>query len=667
MSDSRSDRNWWFKVVAPGGWCAALLLALCAIGLTGPGAQAESVGRDVAVTERSGDEAETEVGQASTTPAAPVRQISLHDHVQQVTRQALEEISQGAAVEPIQVRLTELFDSLIAHADLRQTQAFRDAAVGLRLAMQLRTLPESQRKTLAQWLLRHPDFARTLALTIRMGEENPRPILELVLRMIDRFGDRVAGYANLAVAIAVVHDQPLVKRLNENTARASDPLDLMAFYIANERAMMFGVRDVPPELLIHVVNTTASVDELTWALRRYRGDQKVGARFFDIRYDYTHFRQGAPKRVTVAGFNLPNILQHGGVCIDQAYFAASVGKAIGVPTSIVYGRGGNVSHAWIGFFETQGRRGAWNFDIGRYPEYQGIRGLITDPQTRQRVPDGFVSLQAEALQISEPSRHYSQALVDAAGRLVQLAAADVTSFGVARPENVRAAHFIRVPRTPGVETSLSMIDAALGHNAANLRAWATLRHLVENDQLDLNLIRAWAGKLEEFCGRRYPDFAAFMLTSMINKVPDIRHRDQLWDRAFMFFRSRADLAAEIRLAQGRMWEEAGDPRRAGRAYFDIIERYANDGPFVIDALQRSARMLESINEPGRLPELYARAFSQLRPPRPSAYNSQSNYYRVGVQYAQVLDRFGRSAEAREIRRLIGQMDTREASPHRPRG
>lgn len=82
--------------------------------------------------------------------------------------------------------------------------------------------------------------------------------------------------------------------------------------------MFFGVRNVPAELLAWVVDTTAAIEEMQWALAKYRGDPAVGSRFFDIEYDYAAFKTGATKKVTEAGFNLPNILKHGGVCADQA-------------------------------------------------------------------------------------------------------------------------------------------------------------------------------------------------------------------------------------------------------------------------------------------------------------------------------------------------------------
>src|SRR5205807_3987797 len=121
----------------------------------------------------------------------------------------------------------------------------------------------------------------------------------------------------------VVHhgDKPLERHINENTAKGADPIEIFDYYVKNESRMYFGIRNVPAELLAYVVDTTASVEEMGWALQKYAGDKEVGKRFFDVKYDYDNFRKGTPKKITTLGFTLPNILKYGGVCADQAYFA----------------------------------------------------------------------------------------------------------------------------------------------------------------------------------------------------------------------------------------------------------------------------------------------------------------------------------------------------------
>ena len=67
------------------------------------------------------------------------------------------------------------------------------------------------------------------------------------------------------------------------------------------------------ELLEYVVDTTASIDDMNWALAKYGGDRNVGHHFFDVPYDYDNYLHATPKKITTLGFTLPNILKYGGV------------------------------------------------------------------------------------------------------------------------------------------------------------------------------------------------------------------------------------------------------------------------------------------------------------------------------------------------------------------
>ena len=97
----------------------------------------------------------------------------------------------------------------------------------------------------------------------------------------------------------------------------------------------------------------------------------------------------APRsRSNVAATPLPNLVRFGGVCSDQAYFASTVAKAMGVPSAVITGTGPDVGHAWIGYLEVRGREAAWNLESGRYDAYKNVRGVAADPQTRTNRCEG---------------------------------------------------------------------------------------------------------------------------------------------------------------------------------------------------------------------------------------------------------------------------------------
>jgi hypothetical protein len=496
---------------------------------------------------------------------------------------------------------------------------------------------------------RNDAFAR--ALVYMIGDGPIDATYALADRLRRERGARLNDFGNLAAAVCVVHDRPLTRKINENTAAAPDPVIIFDYYSTYEKRMYFGVRDVPAELLVHVVDIAASVDEMMWALNRYAGDPLVGARFFDVPYDFEHFEKGAPKRVTLAGWTLPNILQHGGVCADQAHFASTVGKAIGVPAVYVVGQSGDLAHAWVGFLQSGGKNVWWNFDAGRYEAYQGVKGIILDPDRRAFVPDSRIGLLAEFSLRTPAERRAAAAFTDAVRR-VQRSAESGAAFPPPRFDVEGIG--LREPRPPGASTALALLEQGLRQCPGYADAWLALEGFAKADDLSYEDKERWAGVLDRLCGKRYPDFSLSILIPMIESVDDIAGQNDLWNAAFDAYRGRHDLAAEVRMHQGRMWEKAGDLQKAGQCFEDVIQRYANAGPFVLEAVARAEALLRAAGRERMIPALYAQTWSRIRRPEQMAgqFAVQSNWYRLGLKYAEVLDAVGQPQEASQVRAAI---------------
>ena len=576
----------------------------------------------------------------------------LADQIRGQITDTLETLQQFGDFEHAQAALQEHFDRVIATADHKDKQLFRDAALALRLVEQLKDTDEATRLQLLKYLQENEAIGSTLAFLIKPGRDDPAKVYSLLEKLRQRRGAKLDEFASLAAAICVVHEDPFRRRVNENVGHSPDALAIFDYFVGNEKHMLFGIRAVPAELLIYVVDTTASIQEMTWALSRYAGDPMVGGRFFDIEYDLDHFRRGKPKKVTLAGFNLPNILEYGGVCADQAYYAMSVGKSIGVPTAYAQGRASTVSHAWVGFLQTRGRDAWWNFDMGRYDEYQGVRGNVVDPQTRRRIPDSSISLLAELAQTSRADRQAATAYTDAALRLLKPAEVDEqTSGGFVGDRAIEAP-----PTTDiDVETILALIETGLRLSPGYAPAWMVVRDLAENGHLTLKQKKYWSTVLHRLCGSRYPDFYLAILQPMIQSIEDTKEQNALWNKAFALFPERHDLAAQVRMSQGRMWLNANEPAKAGACYEDVIFRYANAGHVVTTALRRAEKILRDAGQGRSMLTLYERAFRSIKKPKDMAgpFFRQSNFYRVGKMYAQRLDEAGLGQQAAAVRNKIG--------------
>lgn len=561
---------------------------------------------------------------------------------------ALRSVADGGDFAAAKATISQLFDEVAARAGDDELELFRDAAAAVRLGNLLGFIDESERADFMGFMLDHMALARALVFLVRQDANEKRGAIEVIQRLRQKHANSMDEFANLAAAIAVVHDKPLTRRINENKTTAPDPVSLYEYYVGNADRMVFPVRNLPAELLVYVVDSTASIDEMRWALNKYRGTRNVGQLFFTIEYDYDHFRKGDPKKVTQAGFNLPNILKYGGVCADQAYFACAVGKAIGVPTTYTRAASAEVSHAWVGFLESDKRAAWWNFNSGRYEAYQGVSGYVSDPQGGGRLPDSTVALLAAYATAPELDRYASIAMTDVVSRLLGVELGTNIPLQIAETEQ-------KPLRGANKDDALALLEAALRTCPGYADAWFVVRKQAQRGALTLEEKKKWATVLHRLCGERYPDFYLAVVAPMIETVDDVDEQNTLWNAAFRTFQRRFDLAASVRMRQATMWRNAGERNKAGMCCEDVIKRYANAGPFVLDALKVATDLLKEMNQQNRIPALYEKAWTLTKKPKDMAaeFSTQSNWYRVGLLYAETLTAVGRTADAGNVRSAIG--------------
>lgn len=127
-----------------------------------------------------------------------------------------------------------------------------------------------------------------------------------------------------------------------------------------------------------VIDTAAPLNELEWS--QPISDYPLSR----LARTYTMVRY-RPDRIAKndltwpdATYRLNDILGAGGICVDQAYFAAETGKARSVPTLLFRGEGNSGRHAWFGFLDAE-RTG--QPDAGRVGEQRFMTGIAYDPQT----------------------------------------------------------------------------------------------------------------------------------------------------------------------------------------------------------------------------------------------------------------------------------------------
>ncbi len=564
-----------------------------------------------------------------------------HEHVNSVLKVLDDDGDTIKAVES----LRSIFAQVVAYAPATDSAAFAEAD-GARRMVELVGAGKSTSRSVLTYLRKHPALAQELAMTVGPGD-NAECICQVLGRLIEKFGETPGDLPAFTAAICVVYDNPHTAAATrpKETPKTIDPVDVFGYFVANSGRMLFGLNDLPPQLMVYMVDTRATVEELEWALNAHAGDHAVGGRYKDITYDSAAEKFDKPKKIADLPYTLENIRKVGGVCEEQAYFAAGVGKAIGDPATMVTGRSATMGHAWVGFLQQRGAGVGWNMKEGHYNEYEKLQGFVDDPQTGRSISDDELALTADLYGVPVAQRHAAIALCDAAALLL---ADSSDAWPPALADGVSA----NTPRARGIAGATDLLLHAQQILPCSSEVWNGVR--AASPKMDDKTRQAWFGRLANTCGHKYPTFAYDILRAMIGAIPDPHTQSEAWDWAFKEYRTRADLASDARIRQGKLWETAGEFGRAYEAYVDVSRNFSNDGALVVDALASAERMLQKTHKDQAVIDMYADAFRRItRPSNTSpAFFASSNYYRVGERYARALDRAHRATDAANVRRLI---------------
>jgi tetratricopeptide (TPR) repeat protein len=294
-------------------------------------------------------------------------------------------------------RWADLFGQTGIEAVDRWSDAVRQSRVGYGDGFQGihptdRPLGDLVPPDLQAYMMGSPDFSDQFFTTLSPLDQ-PLMVLHTLAVLWSRNPAEFREYPNLAIAIAVVYDvpPPSIWPHRQVTQRSLPrglfpPAEIFGFFVKSDRtgALLQPLRKLPASELKYVVDTSANLDELFWAQQKFRLPLAALSKVYEA-VPYRRDRLAARIMVwPLASYRLPDILQAGGICVDQAYFAAMVGKAKGVPTLIFEGAGLDGNHAWFGFLDGDGH---WQLDCARYLYQEFAVGFAIDPQTWTIISD----------------------------------------------------------------------------------------------------------------------------------------------------------------------------------------------------------------------------------------------------------------------------------------
>ena len=237
-----------------------------------------------------------------------------------------------------------------------------------------------------------PEFLKSWSACFSEDDFAPKVLLNLQDIWRARPGEW-HEFLSLALALSVIMDQPSPdfwphRQVNQRDLprKLLPPAEAFGLWVKAFRVgkLRMDPRNLDVDNLKYAVDAPIDPVELEW-VRSSSDLSRQDARhaFSSIGYD----KERVERQLFLwpwGAYRLSSIRKHGGICVDQAYYAALSGKALGIPTIFFAGQGNEGGHAWVG--QCKGS-GAWDLNAGRYDGQNFATGEALDPQNWTPITD----------------------------------------------------------------------------------------------------------------------------------------------------------------------------------------------------------------------------------------------------------------------------------------
>jgi hypothetical protein len=417
----------------------------------------------------------------------------------------------------------------------------------------------SFRRDVTEWLLGSEGRLRTFLDIISPQDDWPA-MYGIVSALYDHDAKGRDDFRRLILAMALVWDQPRPAphpQMGRGQLPYDEPITARYEYFrdlyASKRADIPYTR-LSVAALTNVVDTPVPLSELRWVRENVR-PTNWARRFFDIRYDEGRLER-AVYQWPHGPYTLEAIAKEGGICTDQAYYAALCARAYGVPALLFVGEGRRGGHAWFGYLKGTEK---WEMDIGRYTYDKFATGYALNPQTNQPLSDHDVSFLCDRALRDE-------SFSDAA-RLARLAFVlrELGYLAAARQTAERSLQLSPLYEFP----------------------WMVREKLLEEAKDWRGLAALLTRKAEAF--RRYPDYVARITArqaEVLRTLGDDATADRLVARNVREVnRDRDDLARALVSEQVRAAYEKGDYAGAREQLEELLKDQKDEGQKLVEMLE----------------------------------------------------------------------------------
>lgn len=425
----------------------------------------------------------------------------------------------------------------------------------------------------AAWFTKHPDLRRMFWLSFSPSYDDPTQALAVLEHLLDTRGAAVNSTPYLAIAMALVHDQPdavltsryyVVWGVTVNQFQDPPTIDKAWDWLTDPAVtskLKTPLTSLPVASLVHMVDIDVSADDHDFVLHRRSGYRNTLAELYaSVLYDQGKLAGETPW-LGSKPYSLRTIEASGGVCVEQAYYASRVAKCLGTPALIVRGRSRasvGRGHAWLAFLNRDKHSTSCMAYGGRYDNGRYYVGELFDPQTRTCITDRQLELTwASALRDPDAS--------------------------------VRASALVRLAET--VRATKPALAATLAREAVFLDdrcgpGWLAIAHSIADGSISLadanRLLEGMLKALED-----YPDITAQSISIAVAAIPAAQgdRRQHLYDAAYAIYKDRPDLRLTIRLQQATDLDTAGKFDESVAVLGKVFGEHGSEGALILPAAE----------------------------------------------------------------------------------
>jgi len=196
-------------------------------------------------------------------------------------------------------------------------------------------------------------------------------------------------------------------------------------------------------------------------------------------------------------------------------------------------------------------------------------------------------------------------------------------------------NWIKPIRHIDIDLATDLISQAIERNFVYRPTWELIIKLCKDHLLPGSTVDKFLGALVSRTAKDYPDYGCEMLLRIAPTIDDVKHRREIYRKAFNIYKRRPDLQGRILIAIGEDFEQAGDKPAALRCYEQAAMRCINIADIVVDAASHVEQMFREARRTDLAIQFYGRLFSRTRKIR-TAFPENTAHYQIGQRLAQLL-------------------------------